>query len=255
MKITTLVSSIIITAALAGQALAQEAPNVYPKYDLTRPIPNACYTQGLSLDEHAIWLSCGQYRRSKIYKLRDSDWEVITQESLPGEWFAEGVVANGQELILLTWKNELVARINKLNLRTIKTQPFPGEAWGLTNTPDGNLLISNGSAVLRWLDPDDLSEQRQLVVSDGDRKVANLNELEWVGDKIWANVWQSDRIAIINPEDGHVETWLDVAEISQGEHSGGGEVLNGILYVPDEDAVYITGKWWHYAYRLPLNQF
>lgn len=232
-----------------------DAPIVYPKHDTTRPIPNACYTQGLSLDEHAIWLSCGQYRRSKIYKLRDSDWGVETQESLPAEWFAEGVAVHGQELILLTWKNQLVARINKLNLRTMSTQPFPGEAWGITKAPSGDLVVSDGSAVIRWLDPDSLKEQRQLVVVDGDRKVSNLNELEWVGDKLWANVWQSDKVAIIDPESGMVDTWLDLASISQGEHSGGGEVLNGIVYIPEESAVYITGKWWHNAYRLPLNQF
>ncbi|HSG60116.1 MAG TPA: glutaminyl-peptide cyclotransferase [Pseudomonadales bacterium] len=232
-----------------------EAPVVYPSHDTTRPFPKTCYTQGLSLDEHTIWLSCGRYRFSKIYQLRDSDWKVETYASLPAEWFAEGIAVHGQDVILLTWKNELVARIDKLNLRSISTQPFPGEAWGLTKAPNGDLVVSDGSAIIRWLNPESLEEKRQLMVTDGHRNVSNLNELEWVGDKLWANVWQSDKIAIIDPSDGSVDTWLDLASISQGEHAGGGEVLNGILYVPKENAVYITGKWWRHAYRLPLNQF
>lgn len=246
--------STLILISLAGHVSA-ETKLLKVEHDQIRPIPNACYTQGLSRDENAIWLSCGQYRRSKIYQLDAQDWSVTQQEAMPSEWFAEGVVAIGQELILLTWKNELVARFSKLNLRQTKIQPLPGEAWGLANTPDDQLLISDGSAVLRWLSPDDLSEQRQVLVTDGSRAVTNLNELEWVGDKIWANVWQSDRIAIIEPTNGEVEAWLDLSHISLLEHDSGGEVLNGILHLPKEDAVYVTGKWWHHAYRLPLSQF
>ena len=254
MNQTLLFTTLIISALAVSQASA-EATLQRPTYDITRPIPNACYTQGLSRDDNAIWLSCGQYRRSKIYQLDAKNWSVVQQASMPGEWFAEGVVAVGQELLLLTWKNELVGRFNKLNLRQTHTQALAGEAWGLANTPDNLLLISDGSAVLRWLSPDNLSEQRQVLVTDGDRAVANLNELEWVGDKIWANVWQSDRIAIIEPASGQVEMWLDLSDISQLEHDSGGEVLNGILHLPSENAVYVTGKWWHHAYRLPLDQF
>lgn len=246
--------SVLLTLALNVHAGAK-APTYSPTYDLKRPMPKGCYTQGLSLDTDDIWLSCGQYNQSKIYRLQHNNWDVISQMALPDQWFAEGIAAVGDRLILLTWKNELIARIDKKNLLVINTESFPGEAWGLTNAPDGNLLISDGSSVLRWLKPDDLSKIKHVNVKDGNRSVTKLNELEWVGDYVWANIWQSNRIAIIAPSSGQIKAWLDVSELSQHERKRGGEVLNGILYNPDEKAVYITGKWWQYAYRLPLDQF
>ncbi len=246
---------VLFTLTLYMPVVTQATTEITPTYDLKRPLPSNCYTQGLSLDQEVIWLSCGQYGQSKFFQLLSSNWSVNSETPLPHQWFAEGIAAANDSLILLTWKNQLVARFNKHDLRDMRTEQFAGEAWGLANTNNGTLIISDGSSVLRWLKPDDLTEINRIVVKEGNQRVANLNELEWVGAHIWANVWQSDRIAIIDPLTGQVNAWLDLTEISRNERAMGGEVLNGIVYIPSEEAVYVTGKWWQYAYRLPLDQF
>ena len=228
---------------------------IQPVIDRSKPLPKACFTQGLSLAGDSIWLSCGQYNQSKIYQLQAENWHVIQEKSLPQQWFAEGIAEVDGALRLLTWKNQLIASINKKDLTIISTSHFKGEAWGLASTPDHHFILSDGSSIIRWFTPENFDEVRRLNVKANSVEVNLLNELEWVNDKIWANIWLTNTIVIIDPTSGAIERRLDLTNISQHEQNRGGDVLNGIVFIPAENAVYVTGKWWRKAYRIPLSQF
>ncbi len=176
--------------------------------------------------------------------------KVALQVDYPEDIFAESVTVFGDTIYQLSWQNNIVFVYRKDDFSLLQSHEYSREGWGLTN--DGSQLIaSDGSATLYFLDPQTLAERRRVTVKDALQPVRNLNDLEYVKGKVFANVYKSDKVAIINPENGVVENWLDLSELRTrmaAEHNG--LELNGIMYDEEADRLFVTGKFWPNLFEL-----
>ncbi|MFN8122278.1 MAG: glutaminyl-peptide cyclotransferase [Thermoleophilia bacterium] len=262
-----LITGIALTACAAGAALgiasrggseaatAARAPVVTPAPLAQHPHATDAYTEGLVwLPGDRIFESTGLYGASSLRQVRRSTGAVIRSRSLSGAYFGEGLAATGSRLIQLTWKENTAFVWDRRTFRRVRTFRYAGEGWGLTTT-GGRLVMSNGSAVLRFLDPATFREVRRVRVTDGGRPVTRLNELEAVRGEIWANVWQRDDIVVIDPATGRVRARLDLSGLRSRLPAGGQpEVLNGIAWDRARDRVLVTGKYWPLMFELPSRE-
>jgi glutamine cyclotransferase len=200
------------------------------------------FTQGLVIDDGVLYEGTGINGKSSLRRVDLETGKVLQLQALPAQFFGEGITLFGDKIIQLTWKSRYGFVYDKNSFKLLRVFAYPFEGWGITH--DGkNLITSDGTAVLRFITPHTLAQQRSITVTDGNKPVALLNELEYVGESIYANVWKTDRIAIIEPDTGKVTGWLDLAGIlPQGKRSVA--VLNGIAYDAGQEALYVTGKLW-----------
>ena len=167
------------------------------------------------------------------------------------KYFIEGSVELDGKIFILTWQNKVSFVYDANTLEYVQTYRYPREGWGLT-TDGKSLIASDGSSRLYWLDKD-FRQQKALTVKLNGRAINQLNELEWIDGKIWANVYMSDMIVIINPETGNVEATVDCTGLLprhlRDQYT---DVLNGIAYNPATKKVYLTGKYWKRLYEVEL---
>lgn len=166
-------------------------------------------------------------------------------------YFGEGITDWGSELVQLTWQTGVGFVWDRATMKVKRQFQYAGEGWGLTHDTQ-RLIMSDGSPVLRFLDPKTQAETGRLVVLDGRKPVANLNELEWVKGEIWANIWQTERIARISPQTGAVLGWIDLSGLLTDSESHNVDVLNGIAYDAKQDRLFITGKLWPKIFELKI---
>ncbi len=192
----------------------------------------------------------GQAGRSSLRKVKVETGEVLQKADVPPQYFAEGLTDWNNRLIQLTWKAGLGFVYDRSTFKQERTFAYGGEGWGLTH--DGERLIqSDGSSVLRFIDPETLRETGTLPVTDGNRPVEELNELEYIKGEIWSNVWQTDRIAVIDPKTGRVNRWIDLSGLlTSAERAGHADVLNGIAYDAARDRIFVTGKLWPKVFEI-----
>ncbi|HEC25880.1 MAG TPA: glutaminyl-peptide cyclotransferase [Gammaproteobacteria bacterium] len=177
---------------------------------------------------------------------------IIKNKKIDNKIFAEGLTNYKQQLIQLSWKTGTAFIYNTNSFDLIKTFNYPGEGWGLTTYND-QLIISDGSSVLRFLDPVTFKETSRLSVSRYGRPVKHLNELEMVKGKIFANVWRADQIVIISPHTGKVTGVVNLAGLLKKYASGArANVLNGIAYDTEGDRLFVTGKYWPKLFEIRL---
>ena len=178
--------------------------------------------------------------------------KVVQQHKLDDRLFGEGITIWENHIIQLTWKARQAIVYDLATFQEKHRFSYRGEGWGLTH--DGHsLIMSDGTSTLRVLDPKTFEIQRLLVVRDGNRRVNNLNELEYVEGEIYANIWYDDRIARISPSTGKVIGWLDLSRLyprSQRPHRDA--VLNGIAYDRQQRRLFVTGKDWPQLYEIRL---
>ena len=221
--------------------------NVYP-HD-----PGA-YTQGLLYRDGFLFESTGLSGRSTLRKVRLESGEVIQRFAVDAKYFAEGLTDWGTQLIQLTWLSHtgFVYDLSTFNMRSTFT--FAGEGWGLTHDRE-RLIMSDGSSSLRFLDPATFKEIGRLPVKDRGEPVSNLNELEFVRDEVFANVWHTDRIARIEPRSGRVIGWINLSGLlSSSERPDPEAVLNGIAYDAAGDRLFVTGKLWPKLFEIRLER-
>ena len=249
-RLSRLAAAIVVFAA--GRAAA--ALPVYG-YEIKATFPHdtGAYTEGLFYLKGFLYEATGMWGRSGLRKVRLKDGAVVQSVTLPPNLFGEGIVNWGPEIVSLTWQNHIGFRWDLASLRQIGTFHYEGEGWALTQNGQ-NLIMSDGTPELRVLDPKTLAEVRRIRVTAEGRPVANLNELEWVKGEILANIWQTSRIARIDPRTGAVKGWIDLSGLPETEHLADPDaVLNGIAYDAARDRLFVTGKDWPHLYEIKLT--
>ena len=169
---------------------------------------------------------------------------MLEERTVPPEFFAEGLTSWGNTLVQLTWQAHTGFVYDLSTFKLLSTFHYAGEGWGLTQ--DGKqLILSDGTASLRFLNPQTFAVERTLTVRDHGKPIDQLNELEYVHGEIYANVWMSNRIARISPATGNVLGWIDLTGLLPiVEQSSPNAVLNGIAYDAAHDRLFVTGKLW-----------
>ena len=208
------------------------------------------YTQGLFFHGGVLYETTGQYGESSIRTVDLQTGEPMALKHLNSKYFGEGAAILGEDLYILTWTNKVAFRYDAATLNYKSTVGYPREGWGLT-TDGKQLIASDGSATLYFLDKDLKVLRRQQVTLNG-RPLRYLNELEWIDGKVWANVYTTETIAIINPSSGKVEGLVDCAGLlPQRLRTRDTDVLNGIA-VDAAGKIYLTGKNWPKLYQIEL---
>ncbi|PYS42784.1 MAG: glutamine cyclotransferase [Acidobacteria bacterium] len=218
----------------------------------TYPHDRTAFTQGLEYRDGFLYEGTGLTGRSSLRKVELATGRVIQRYDLPQPFFGEGITVVNQQILELTWQSQTGFIYDKSSFRVLRSFNYPGEGWGLTN--DGKLIyMSDGTADIRVWDPATLKEVRRITVKDGSTPITQLNELEWVRGEIYANVWQTDRIARISPADGRVLGWIDLSGIlPKSDAVEAGAVLNGIAYDAAADRLFVTGKLWPKIFEIKL---
>ncbi|MCA9735837.1 glutaminyl-peptide cyclotransferase, partial [candidate division KSB1 bacterium] len=218
------------------------------------PHDTLAFTQGLLVRDGFFYESTGLYGKSSLRKIKISTGEILQIQSLPANIFAEGLAFDGMNFVQLTWLNGIGYIYEPDSFSLKNTFAYKRQGWGITY--DGHFLImSDGSDSLFYWDPISLIEIKALGVTFDGVPIEHLNELEFIDNQIWANIWKSDSIAIINPGDGIVATWLDMSGIlSAGERTATADVMNGIAWDEITNAIFITGKLWPKVYQIQLPE-
>ena len=189
---------------------------------------------------------------SKLTKTDLSSGKVLNTRRLDPGYFGEGITILGNNVFQLTYDSNTGFVYDKDNFEQQRTFSYPSQGWGLT-TNGHDLIMSDGSSALQFLEPDTMQLKRFVVVHDGVGPVGNLNELEWVKGEIFANVWKTNLIARISPEDGKVTGWIDMSGLNPYPKEYQDEfVLNGIAYDADGNRLFVTGKCWPKIYQVEL---
>jgi glutamine cyclotransferase len=237
----------------AARASVAPVPVQTVEVRATYPHDPGAFTQGLFFADEALYESTGLEGQSTIRKVRLEDGKVLQQATLPADQFGEGSTNWGKEIVSLTWQHGVGYRWDRESFRQTGSFRYPGEGWGLTQ--DGrSLILSDGTPTLRFLHPATFQEQRRLRVTAAGRPISQLNELEWVRGEIWANIWQTSRIARIDPASGTVKAWVDLSALEPlSGRSGPDDVLNGIAYEPRRGRLFVTGKRWPKLFEIKLK--
>lgn len=214
------------------------------RHEVVRSFPHDpdAFTQGLVFRDGFLYESTGRNGQSSLRKVDVETGRVAQRLGIGRQYFAEGLAAWGSQLVQLTWDTNIGWVYDRASFRQLRTFTYKGEGWGLAD--DGKrLVMSDGSAELRFLNPETFAETGRVRVTDGSTAVDKLNELEVVKGQIFANVWLTDRIAVIAPDSGRVIAWLDLKGLipAQGDRDA---VLNGIAYDAARDRLFVTGKLW-----------
>jgi glutamine cyclotransferase len=244
-----------ITTGAAGPASTRQRASAAPTftYKVVRSYPHDrhAYTQGLVYRDGVLYEGTGLNGQSNIRKVRLETGEVLQMRKIDEKYFGEGIAVVGTQLIQLTWQTEVGFVYDLATFEPRRTFNYTGEGWGLTY--DGKrLIMSDGSPVLRFLDPATLRELGRLTVRDAGVPVEDLNELEVVKGEIYANIYQAHRIARISPKTGRVTGWIDLTGLLSPRDSAGVDVLNGIAYDAEKDRLFVTGKLWPRLFEIQL---
>jgi glutaminyl-peptide cyclotransferase len=219
----------------------------------TYPHDTGAYTEGLFYKDGCLYESTGEAGQSTVRKVDLRSGETVQRYNVPSRYFGEGIVDWKDRLVQLTWQTQTGFVYDLASFKLQHTFTYAGEGWALTRD-NRHLYMSDGTPVLRVLDPETLATTRRITVTADGVPVTNLNELEWIKGEIYANVWLTNRIARIDPANGHVVGWIDLDglfDINQLPDPGN-DVLNGIAYDATHDRLFVTGKRWPKLFEITL---
>lgn len=265
MRVPAFLACLIAAPALAqdGAPAADPVPAPEPAlviydYEIVSSHPHdpLAYTQGLFFDEGQLWESTGQVGRSSLRRVDLESGEVEAQFDVPPPYFGEGSVAIGDRVYMVTWRLGAGFIFDKETLEEVGAFDISGEGWGLT-TDGESLILSDGTNVLRYLDPESGRVTRRLEVSFRGRAVEEINELEYVDGQIWANIYGSTEAIRIDPETGYLTGVVNFARLFQevGVPNNYDHVPNGIAWDgEDPDVLHVTGKQWPQLYEIRLSE-
>ena len=252
MKRKSLILLILVATSLALSSCATAKVRQY-KVKVVKEYPHdeMSYTQGLFFQGDKMIETTGQYGESTLRLVDPATGKAVKKFSFARKYFCEGSAEMDGNIYILTWREKVAFIYDAQTLEYKQTYSYPREGWGLT-TDGKSLIASDGSSRLYWLDWQ-FRQQKALKVKMNGRPLTQLNELEWIDGKIWANVYMTDMIVIINPESGNVEATVDCTGLLpihlRDEYT---DVLNGIAYNPETKKIYLTGKYWKRLYEVEL---
>ena len=239
-------------AAPAAPAAPAE-PQIYDARIIhTYPHDTTAFTEGLFYLDGQLYESTGLVGRSTIRRVRIEDGHVLQSVAIPAGPFGEGIVNWGDQIVSLTWQGGIGYRWDRHTLRRVGEWHYPGEGWALTRNAT-DIVMSDGTAQLRFLDPATLAERRRLDVTIRGAPLERLNELEWVDGAILANVWLTGFIVRIDPASGRVTGIIDLSALAaENARTDRDNVLNGIAWDAAGHRLFITGKNWPHLYEIQL---
>lgn len=250
-SIIAVLFGVMTSPTLAGPAVSDPIET----FTIVHPYPHDpnAFTQGLVYLDGHLYESTGLNGRSSLRMVDLTTGNVLQKHDLPPQDFGEGLTDWGSTLIQLTWTSHLAVVYDRFSFSILRTFSYQGEGWGLTHDAT-QLIMSDGTPYLRFLDPMSFRVTRRLrVVDETGKAVENLNELEYIRGEIYANVWQTDQIVRISPRSGKILGRIDLSGIiDKRELRGEGAVLNGIAYDSAHDRLFVTGKLWPKLFEIKV---
>lgn len=244
-----LISLLALSQSTCGAKVVRYSIKVIKEY----PHSSSAYTQGLFFHDTKLCESSGGYGTSSFRKLDPVTCAELFRLDFNSKYFLEGSAVLDGKLYILTWRENFVFVYDFMSMKQLPGISYPREGWGLT-TDGQSLIASDGSSTLYFMDKD-LRQKRNVTVTMGGEKVPLLNELEWIDGRIWANVYTTEKILIINPSDGVVEGIIDCSGLLPDYlRTSETDVLNGIAQDPSDGAIYLTGKNWPAMFRIELTR-
>ncbi len=244
---------VALVAALACAASTAAAAPMWNEGVVARfPHDTSAFTEGLVFRHGLLYEGTGLEGASRLRVQRLASGEVVRERRLAPTLFGEGVALWRDRIIQLTWKSQQGFVWDRRTLAPRREFTYRGEGWGLTDDR-ARLVMSNGTDELSFLNPTTLRRTGVLRVSDGGQPVRGLNELEMVGRFLYANVWPSSRIAVIDLRSGKVRAWLDLSDLPDAESRRDADVLNGIAWDARRNRLLITGKFWPTIYQIDVR--
>jgi glutaminyl-peptide cyclotransferase len=238
-----------------GSVVEAQRPVEYT-FEVVHSYPHdaTAFTQGLEYRDGFLYESTGLQGRSSLRKVRLETGEVIRRVDLAPEYFGEGITVVDGEILQVTWQSQTGFAYRTSDFALLRRFSYRGEGWGLARNDTGEVLMSDGTAEIRVLDPKTFAEKRRIRVRAGATLIQDLNELEFVNGEIFANVWQTDKIARISPATGQVTGWINLGTIGgPKDRAETGAVLNGIAYDSVGKRLFVTGKLWPRVYEIRLK--
>jgi glutamine cyclotransferase len=226
----------------------------YYTYRVIREYPHQqdAFTQGLVFTEEYLLESTGLYGQSSLRKVELESGTVLEKYNLVNQYFAEGLTLLGNRIYQLTWQSPIGFIYDQETFAVLDTFYYNSEGWGLTHNGI-HLIMSDGSSFIRFFTPDSFKEVKKVEVTADGNPVNRLNELEYIQGKIYANIWLTNNIAVINPENGKVTAWIDLSNLlPTNSCPQPTDVLNGIAYDPQTNRLFVTGKWWCRLFEIEL---
>lgn len=244
------VLAVALNGGQTGNRPAGQAVNYTYSVVKTYPHDTAAYTEGLIYSNGSLYESTGEYGTSSLRRVDLETGRVLQEYNLPSDYYGEGLTIVDGKLIQLTWLEHVGFIYDANTFALIRNFSVTSQGWGLTY--DGaNLILSDGSSALTFLNPQTYQVTGQVNVKDGNQSINNINELEYVNGDVYANIWMTNRIAIINPQTGQVKGWIDLTGIYQP--TGFNSVLNGIAYDQQTNRLFVTGKNWPNLYEITIK--
>ncbi len=260
---------LLIALIISSCAISPERPSAQPEspasasstqsvgiytYQIihTYPHDSKAFTEGLVFDNGILYEGTGLNGESSIRKVDLTTGNILQIYQLPAEYFGEGITIYKDTLIQLTWKSHVGFIYDKNTFDLLHQFSYPTEGWGLTY--DGKrLILSDGTPTIHFLDPVTFRPEAEINVENRGTPTDKINELEFIGGKIYANIWQTDKIAIIDPLDGKVSALIDLTGLLQTQkYTGTVDVLNGIAYDSLANRLFVTGKSWPFLFEIKL---
>ena len=251
LSVLTASTVLVVIAILLVLLTAESEPTNY-SYRIVNTYPHdeTAFTQGLLFDSGVLYEGTGLYGNSSLRRVELATGEILQLYALPPQYFGEGITIFDGKIIQLTWQEHKSFVYDKNSFELLQEFSYSTEGWGIT-TDGSRLIMSDGTSTLYFLDPETFQKIGQVEVHDNGT-VERLNELEYIQGKVYANIWLEEKIAIINPQTGKVEGWINLSGLQNMENQDPDNVLNGIAYDAAGDRLFVTGKRWSQLFEIQL---
>ncbi len=269
MNVLRAAAALLLITALAGCSKKTDTPAPETQQTVAPPSPSApvygyhivttyphdksAFTEGLQYFNGFLYESTGLNGQSTLRKTDLKTGKVLQKIDIDGQYFGEGIVIFGSRIYQLTYTSQVGFIYDLNSFKQLDTWHYQGEGWALT-TDGSSLIMSNGTDKIQFLDPATLTVTRTISVRESGMPVEFVNELEYIKGEIWANIWQTNRIARIDPATGAVKSWLDMTGLLAPSEVPGTDVLNGIAYDNEHDRIYVTGKNWPKLFEITVQE-